>query len=435
MALVYHPDKIGREPTEQDTGLWLLVQRGLEQLTDPKKRTRYDSTLPCDDDLPEKGDWKTDEEFYKMWDDVFVRNSMWSTKRPSPALGNKDTPIAEVRAFYKYWDNFETWREFCQHDEHDEDAIEQAKERTEKRWMQNENKRIRAKYDKEERIRLIKMTETCYQNDPRIMLELAALEEEKQKVKQAKKDFKAAQAYEKDRVQREADEKAAAEALLIAGAEVKAKAEARIVGILFRTQVKILIELCKIKMSGTTYDKFWVESIQKRLTTIEKIQPVVDSLEQAESQQEFINFVTTYMMSESDRAKVQSNATVVETAAAEQDGWNDEEIAQLLQGLQKYPVGTPNRWESLVAMVGTKNQKEVIKKCGDLGNKKQVEADERKAKEAQVKAIAEMKAVMKAEEVKQIEKAQGIVSAKPEEKVQAKQENGPTTATADSQKK
>jgi hypothetical protein len=38
---------------------------------------------------------------------------MWALKRPCPLIGNKDTPIAEVKAFYKYWDNFESWREFA----------------------------------------------------------------------------------------------------------------------------------------------------------------------------------------------------------------------------------------------------------------------------------------------------------------------------------
>lgn len=88
---------------------------------------------------------------------------------------------------------------------------------------------------------------------------------------------------------------------MIAQAEKKSKEADRIKNILYRTQVKMLIELCKIKMSGTTYDKFWVESVQKRENTTEKISPIVEALEKAESQQEFIDFMT----SDSDRAKAQ----------------------------------------------------------------------------------------------------------------------------------
>jgi len=44
-------------------------------------------------------------------------------------------------------------------------------------------------------------------------------------------------------------------------AEEQAKEQIRIAGILYRSKCKELTELCKIKMQGTTYDKFWVESI------------------------------------------------------------------------------------------------------------------------------------------------------------------------------
>ena len=44
---------------------------------------------------------------------------MWAKKKPTPNLGDLNTPIAEVKKFYKYWDNFESWREFSQYDEYD----------------------------------------------------------------------------------------------------------------------------------------------------------------------------------------------------------------------------------------------------------------------------------------------------------------------------
>lgn len=101
---------------------------------------------------------------------------MWAIKKPVPLIGNSETPIAEVRAFYKYWNEFETWREFAQYDEHKPD---EAEDRYERRWMENENKKIRKTYEKKERARLIKLAETCYNNDPRIKKELADAEAEK----------------------------------------------------------------------------------------------------------------------------------------------------------------------------------------------------------------------------------------------------------------
>lgn len=120
------------------------------------------------------------------------------------------------------------------------------------------------------------------------------------------------------------DEKIAAEASTKLEAEKLAKEEARITGIIYRCKVKELTELCKIKMAGTTYDKFWVESIQKRFNTLEKISPIADFMESSETQDEFADFMSQQLLSESERAKV-----VVETAATEQDSWTDEELANL----------------------------------------------------------------------------------------------------------
>ena len=99
---------------------------------------------------------------------VFNRNAMWAKKRPVPNLGDINTPIAEVKKFYKYWDNFESWREFSQYDEYD---LNEAQDRYEKRWMDNEDKKLRSSHEKAERKRLIKLAEMCYNLDPRIRLE------------------------------------------------------------------------------------------------------------------------------------------------------------------------------------------------------------------------------------------------------------------------
>lgn len=90
---------------------------------------------------------------------------MFAKKKPVPNLGNMNTPMSEVQKFYKYWDNFDTWREFSQYDEYN---LEEASDRYERRYMENENKKIRTKYDKKERKRLIKLSEMAYTNDPRI---------------------------------------------------------------------------------------------------------------------------------------------------------------------------------------------------------------------------------------------------------------------------
>lgn len=80
-------------------------------MIDSDKRKRYDSSLPFDDTIPIEGD-VTDENFYEIFEPVFKRNATFAKKKPVPNLGDKDTDMKLVHKFYKYWDNFETWRDF-----------------------------------------------------------------------------------------------------------------------------------------------------------------------------------------------------------------------------------------------------------------------------------------------------------------------------------
>lgn len=77
-------------------------------------------------------------------------------------------PIDLVYKFYKYWDNFESWRDFSQFDEYD---VREAQDRYERRYMEKENKKMRDKYAKKERARIIKLVDTAYKKDPRIKQE------------------------------------------------------------------------------------------------------------------------------------------------------------------------------------------------------------------------------------------------------------------------
>lgn len=149
---------------------------------------KYDSTLPFDDTLPKEGDFKDDKEFYVQMNDQFSRNSFWSKKADCPLPGNEDTPMKEVRAFYKFWNDFDSWRKFAQHAEHDDDALERADDRYQRRHMENENKKVEKKYVSIEKGRIIKLIEFCYNNDPRIIAETKAIEDEKEAVKKAKRD-------------------------------------------------------------------------------------------------------------------------------------------------------------------------------------------------------------------------------------------------------
>ena len=73
--------------------------------------------------------------------------------------------------------------------------------------------------------------------------------------------------------------------------ETKLKEERRLIAIGYKQKVKDLIELCQVKLPGTTYDKFWVESIIKRYSSTETIQPILNFLQTCESKADFDEFM------------------------------------------------------------------------------------------------------------------------------------------------
>ena len=68
-------------------------------------------------------------------------------------------------------------------------------------------------------------------------------------------------------------------------------------GLAFKAKAKELLELCNQKLQGTNYDRFWIESLVKKMNTIEKLQPFVDFLNSNDSKDEWIQFVNERTMS------------------------------------------------------------------------------------------------------------------------------------------
>ncbi len=65
-----------------------------------------------------------------MFGPAFRRNTRWSVATPVPEVGEDETPWEEVDKFYDFWFSFKSWREFPHPDEED---VEQAECREEKR--------------------------------------------------------------------------------------------------------------------------------------------------------------------------------------------------------------------------------------------------------------------------------------------------------------
>ena len=54
---------------------------------------------------------------------MFERNGRWSTRKPVPKLGADDMSRDTLDKFYKFWYEFESWREYSYLDEEDKEKV------------------------------------------------------------------------------------------------------------------------------------------------------------------------------------------------------------------------------------------------------------------------------------------------------------------------
>merc|ERR1712032_1806334 len=123
-----------------------------------------------------------EKDFFLNYGPVFVKNSIWSKRKPIPKLGDMDTPIEKVKRFYKFWFNFVSWRDFTTENEYN---LEEAGSRYEKRQMIKENNKMKSSMVKEEKSRLNLLTQLAYKYDPRIIMEEEKIKLQREKEKQA----------------------------------------------------------------------------------------------------------------------------------------------------------------------------------------------------------------------------------------------------------
>merc|ERR1711904_46582 len=214
VCLVYHPDKQGPNLTEDEKEAintkFLQVQEAFEILNDIKKRRKYDSMGDFDDSIP-KG-LEEDENFFEVFGQAFIRNSKWSEVKPVPTLGDAETPYARVTKFYDFWRNFDSWRDLDHKiiQELGEDCfhnLEEAECREERRWMERENAKLRTKFQKDERARILRLVERAEKNDPRVKAEKDRKLAEVEAKKAEKEAYKRAQEEEKKRMKRRKQQK------------------------------------------------------------------------------------------------------------------------------------------------------------------------------------------------------------------------------------
>lgn len=235
LSLMYHPDKCaanGIEPEDAEEK-YKEIQEAHDILTTPDLKCLFDSdvkNLPKNFDRIPTGE--EDGDFYETYGEPFQRFSRWSETKPVPQLGDANTPIEEVDAFYDFWFEFKSWRVQTGNPkdegdgEHDPENAEDAYER---RWMKTQNEAERKKLKKVHVKTIATLRDLAFRRDPRVAkakaADFAKVEAEKQ-AKLAAKLAKEAEAKAKADAGKSPKELAAEAAVLEAKKAKEAEADA-----------------------------------------------------------------------------------------------------------------------------------------------------------------------------------------------------------------
>ncbi|EGC37691.1 hypothetical protein DICPUDRAFT_29919 [Dictyostelium purpureum] len=361
MILVCHPDK-NQDLGGNDEAFKALV-KSYNILSDLKKRRAYDSSEPFDDDLPSAEDVESGN-FYKVFEPVFEMNSRWSSIQPAPKLGDDKTPYDRVVKFYNFWWSFKSWRDFSFEDDHDYD---QAECREEKRWMERENEKKRAKLRKAEATRIQDLANMAYKKDPRIQKKVQEEENKKKNAKEAKAEAKRKAQEEKEAAERAERERVEAE-------ERKKKEEAdekkRI-----KQEQQAIVKKNKVNFRNAC------NSLQP-IPRIEDVELIIASLENIQLV-DITNEMDSKPDGEQKKQVFQNNLNIIQEKVREQERqfqesrkqnqqqkevkeervWTEEELHQLAKAIQKFPPGIQNRWETIAQCIPTRSLKDVIAKA------------------------------------------------------------------------
>ena len=318
---------------------WLKLKEAYETLSDPEKRKKYDSTYVFDDTIPEDVEYN-EKEFFIEFGPVFLKNSIWSKKKPVPKIGDMSTPLDKVRKFYKFWSNFQSWRDFSVEGEYD---LEEATSRYEKRQMLKENRKMKAALLKEEKMRIDNLTNIAYKRDPRIIEEERRIQKEKEEEKRQRAILKQKQKEEEELKRQMLMKQHEEEKERKREMKIKEKEE-------LSNKILNIIKENNIKTNDDDIFQFNINSKNESLKEfIEKIEKV----DKKDLKKEIIeNCKSIFGMKLKDEKK--------EEEEKKESIWTKEEMFLLQKGVKKFPAGTKKRWDRIKEIVKTKNEDEII---------------------------------------------------------------------------
>lgn len=407
MVLRHHPDKrrgAGEEVRDGDD-YFTNITKAYEMLGDPIKRRAYDSVDPeFDDKVP--GDKLNNKDFFEMFGQVFERNARWSLRKHVPQLGLLEDDKEKVDAFYDFWYNFDSWREFSYLDEEDK---EKGEDRDERRWIEKQNKAERAVRRKEENARIRKLVDNAYKLDPRVVRFRDEEREKKAAVKRARQEAarlrseqeqqERVRAVEEERLRKEKEE---ADLRLRLASEKK---EREGIKKILKKERKTMRTMCKDADYFITEEKDRVQAMMDVETLCDslqllQLQDLVSKVEKSkESKEETrkiikqqvtdlrsgklenINIVNIGLSSSINqnvnrsRPSTTTNGSSSATLVPKEKVWSAEELQLLIKAVNLFPAGTAKRWDVVSQYLSqhgsnkvTRPSKEVLGKAKELQN-------------------------------------------------------------------
>ena len=337
-------NKISEEEEQKNREInkkWLKLKEAYDTLIDPEKRKKYDSTIVFDDSIPEDKEY-TEKDFFTTFGPVFLNNGIWSKKKPVPKLGDMQSPLQKVKLFYKFWHNFQSWRDFSVEGEYD---LEEATSRFEKRQMLKENKKMKASMRKEEKIRIDTLINIAYKRDPRIIEEEKRLEKEREEEKK-KRALERQKQREEEELKREKmikqyeEEK---ERIKKKKLEEKEEMEKNIINIIKENNINMNEDdLFQFKLNSKN------ESLKECLDYISKYEKEDNNIKKKEIMEKCKSLFGMKFKEEIKEEKEKESI------------WTKEEMFLLQKGVKKYPAGTKKRWDKIKEIVKTKNEEEIV---------------------------------------------------------------------------
>ncbi|KAF6301626.1 DnaJ heat shock protein family (Hsp40) member C2 [Rhinolophus ferrumequinum] len=312
MVLKHHPDKrkaAGEPIKEGDNDYFTCITKAYEMLSDPVKRRAFNSVDPTfDNSVPSKSEAK--DNFFEVFSPVFERNSRWSNKKNVPKLGDMNSSFEDVDAFYSFWYNFDSWREFSYLDEEEK---EKAECRDERRWIEKQNRATRAQRKKEEMNRIRTLVDNAYSCDPRIK----KFKEEEKAKKEAEKKAKA-EAKRKEQEAKEKQRQAELEAARLA--KEKEEEEVRQQALLAKKEKEI--------------QKKAIKKERQKLRNSCKIEEVNEQIRKEKEEAE------ARMRQASKNAEKSTGG-----GGNGSKSWSEDDLQLLIKAVNLFPAGTNSRWE------------------------------------------------------------------------------------------